>query len=112
MNRETYKHKLRELLRDDESLSIGYAGEEIYQIDEITVYGGFDLGMRGIDHNILLDQEVTWDDIMAWGTVIVPETRSYISDSEVPEFEAMAYERLPLNRNHIAGGLYHETNTH
>ena len=105
MNRETYKHKLRELLRDDESLSTGYQGEEIYQIDEIKVYGGFDLGLRGIDHNILLDREVTWDDIMAWGTVVVPESHTYISDSEVPEFEAMDYQRLPLNRNHIAGGL-------
>lgn len=105
MNREKFKTKLRELLRDDESLSTGYDGEVIYKIDEIKIYGGFDLGLRGVDHNILLDREVTWDDIMAWGTVVVPESQTYISDSDVPEFEAMAYQRLPLNRNHIIGGI-------
>lgn len=105
MNRETYVIKLRELLRDDESLSVGYEGQEIYQIDNIKVYGGFDMGLRGFDHNILLEPEVSWDDIMEWGTVIVLETQTYVSDSDVPEFEDMGYQRLPLNRNHITGGL-------
>ena len=106
MNRETYKHKLRELLRDDESLRVGYPGQEIYQIDEITVYGGFEMGLRSVDHQILLEPEVTWDNLMTWGTVISPESQTYISDSEVPEFEAMDYQRLPLNRNHITGGIH------
>ena len=46
---------------------------------------------------------VSWEDILNWGTIVVPETTSYISDVEVNELEEIGFDRLPLNSNHIVG---------
>ena len=56
-----------------------------------------------MDHNILLFNGVTWDDILEWGCVVVPETAAYISNHPVSVFDKLGYERLPLNNNHITG---------
>lgn len=101
--RDKFKKELLELIEDDEALATGTEEEIIYTIDGIVVYGGFDLGMRGIDHNILLFDNVSWEDILVWGTVVVPETESYIGDSTNERFERLGYKRMPLNRNHIVG---------
>lgn len=103
--RDKFKQELLELREDDEALAYGEEHEIIYLIDDIVIYGGFEGGMRGIDHNILLSNDVSWEDILQWGTVVVPETESYIGDSKVSRFEKIGYERLPLNRNHIVGGM-------
>lgn len=102
MNRKEFKEALLEMIEEDESMqSNGNDYELIYVIDDIEVAGGFDYGSRGIDHNALKFKNVSWKDILTWGTVLVPETETYISDKRIQRFEEIGYEQLPLNDNHI-----------
>ena len=103
MNKQQYKELLIDMLKDTPELLSGYREEIIYTIDGLNVYGAFDYGSRTIDHNILLFDGVTWSDILEWGCVAVPETEAYISQHPVEMFDALGYERLPLDNNHING---------
>ena len=103
MKKEQYKAKLIDMLKDLPELLSGYDNEIIYTIDGLNIYGAFEYGSRGVDHNILLCKGVTWCDILEWGCLAVPETEAYISQYPVEMFEALGYERLPLNNNHIMG---------
>ena len=103
MKKEQYKELLIDMLKDMPELLSGYDQEIIYNIDGINVYGAFEYGSRGVDHNILLFKGVTWSDILEWGCVAVPETATYISENPVSMFDKLGYERLPLNNNHIMG---------
>lgn len=102
MTREEYKEALLEMIEEDETMkSNGNDYELIYVIDDIEVAGGFYHGVRSIDHNSLKFENVSWKDILTWGTVLVPETETYASDKPIQRFEKIGYERLPLNNNHI-----------
>ena len=103
MNQEQYKAKLIDMVKDMPELLSGYDTEIIYTIDGLNIYGAFEYGARGIDHNILLCKGVTWNDVLEYGCVAVPETATYISEYPVDMFEALGYERLPLDNNHING---------
>lgn len=103
MNKEEYIFKLKELLMEDDDLKYGSPNEIIYMIDGLKLYGGFDYGNRSIDHNILKFDDISWEQILNWGTLVVPETKSYISEDPVALFENMHYSRLPKDENHIAG---------
>ena len=103
MDKQQYKALLIDMLKDMPELLSGYSEEIIYTIDGLNVYGAFEYGSRGVDHNILLINGVTWSDILEWGCVAVPETGAYISDGPVSMFDNLGYERLPLNDNHIMG---------
>lgn len=102
-SREMFKQELEEMLQDDELMAYGNDDEVIYKIDDLTVYGGFEQGIRGVDHNILISDEVDWEDLIEWGTVVVPETKTYISDEQLEEFEDLGFSNLPTNSNHIVG---------
>ena len=103
MDKQQYKALLIDMLKDMPELLSGYDEEIIYHIDGLNVYGAFDCGSRGVDHNILLFNGVDWDDILNFGCLAVPETAAYISQYPVDMFEALGYERLPLDNNHING---------
>lgn len=103
VSREDYIKDLQELLIDDPSMAKGQAEEVIYQIDDLTIYGGFEKGVRGTDHRSLLFEGVSWENIMNWGTVVVPETQSYISDQLADQFEKLGFKNLPTNDNHLRG---------
>ena len=103
MKKAQYKELLIDMLKDTPELLSGYTEEIIYTIDGLNVYGAFYDGDRTVDHNILLFKGVTWSDILNWGCVAVPETEAYISQHPVEMFDALGYERLPLNDNHIMG---------
>ena len=103
MNKEQYKELLIDMLKDTPELLSGYSEEIIYKIDNLNVYGAFEYGSRGVDHNILLVNGIEWADILEYGCVVVPETATYISENPVEMFDALGYERLPLNNNHIVG---------
>lgn len=103
MDKQQYKALLIDMLKDMPELLSGYSEEIIYTIDGLNVYGAFDCGSRGVDHNILLFNGVTWPDILEYGCVAVPETEAYISQYPVEMFDKLGYERLPLNNNHIIG---------
>ena len=103
MKKEHYKELLIDMLKDTPELLSGYTEEIIYTIDGINVYGAFEYGSRGVDHNILLVNGIEWADILEYGCLVVPETAAYISEHPVELFDALGYERLPLNNNHIMG---------
>ena len=103
MDKQQYKELLIDMLKDTPELLSGYSEEIIYTIDGLNVYGAFVDGDRTVDHNILLFKGVTWHDILEYGCVVVPETAAYISEHPVELFDALGYERLPLNNNHIVG---------
>lgn len=103
MNKKQYKALLIDMLKDMPELLSGYDTEIIYTIDGLNVYGAFEYGSRGVDHNILLANGIEWNDVLNWGCLVVPETATYISDDHVELFDALGYERLPLNNNHITG---------
>lgn len=64
-SRQQFINRLKELIADDPSLAEGNSDYElIYVIDDIKVYGAFDCGSRGIDHNILLFEGVEWSDVL------------------------------------------------
>ncbi|UJV65228.1 hypothetical protein L3K57_15595 (plasmid) [Enterococcus faecium] len=105
MKREEYKQRLNELLEEDETLTHGSPDEILYMIDNMVIFGGYELGNRSVDHNILEFDDVSWEEILDWGILAVPETKTYISDTMVPFFEEeLDYKRLPKNENHILGG--------
>ncbi|HHA5789789.1 TPA: hypothetical protein ACOBID_001830 [Enterococcus faecium] len=108
MKREEYKRKLIELLEEDETLAHGSPDEILYMLDNIVIFGGYELGNRSVDHNILEFDDVSWEEILDWGILAVPETKIYISDTKVPFFEELAYKRLPTNENHILGEINHD----
>lgn len=108
MNKNEYKDwLLNHMLHEQEygwDMSYGNSlNEAIYMIDDIIVYGCFVGGQRSVDHQEIKVEEVSWEDILNWGTIVVPETTSYISDVEVNELEEIGFDRLPLNNNHIVG---------
>ena len=53
MKREEYKQRLNELLEEDETLTHGSPDEILYMIDNMVIFGGYELGNRSVDHNIL-----------------------------------------------------------
>lgn len=91
----------------------------IYMIDNIIIGGDFYDGVRCNDHNCLLEinysnnsrhitlngerYAITWEDVLIWGHVLVPETKTYTSDFNINELDKIGYDRLPLNNNHISG---------
>lgn len=95
-----FKENLKELLEEDETMAIGNPDELIYQIDDLKVFGGYMDGMRGVDHNVLKFDDVEWEEIMTWGTLVVPEHQVYYSDTEIAEFESFGMQRQPLLENH------------
>lgn len=102
-DREQFKLEVKELIEEDEDLKFGESNEIIYKIDDINVYGGFEMGNRGADHNILVSDNASWENIIEWGTVVVPETSTYISNEPIEEFEELGYKNLPIDNNHIVG---------
>ncbi|MDO8155728.1 hypothetical protein EXW14_16210, partial [Enterococcus faecium] len=89
MKREEYKQRLNELLEEDETLTHGSTDEILYMIDNMVIFGGYELGNRSVDHNILEFDDVSWEEILDWGILAVPETKTYISDTMVPFFEEL-----------------------
>lgn len=97
------KRELEALIQDDDVLITGSPEEIIYRIDDINIYGGYEMGVRGIDHNILLDEDknIGWEELIEYGTVVVPETKTYISDNSITDFDNLGYTNVPTNDNHI-----------
>lgn len=103
MTKTKLKQRLYELTNELPYLASGTDYEIIYQIDELNIYGDFDCGVRGVDHNILLFDDVSWDDILTFGTLVIPESQTYISNQPILFFESLGLIQLPLNNNHIVG---------
>ena len=98
---EAYIDELKTYLKDGEFSETDDLNETIYIIDNLKISGDFDMGVRGLDHNSLIFDNQKWEDILTWGTVVVPETQSYISDKPIQELETNGFHSVPLNDNHI-----------
>ena len=101
ISREEYVKRLKDGIRAGDYQVTNDLHQTIYQIDGINISGEYDSGIRGLDHNTLLDKDTKWEDILKWGTVVTPENNSYISDVKKPEFERAGFHNVPLNDNHI-----------
>lgn len=95
---------LNELLADGSITLTSDPEEAIYYHEAIGfIWGEFDCGCRGLDHNGLVSEEITITDLMENGILIVPETMVYISNEQNQIFENIGFGRLPLESNHIVG---------
>lgn len=102
MTKKEYIKLLKEMVEEDNTFECENIYEAIFQIDDLLISGNFEQGFRGNDHNCLLFEGVSWSDILTWGTIIIPETKCYISNEPHPLL-VTNYERLPLHSNHIVG---------
>lgn len=98
--KQKYINLLKMAIEEGEISATQNLNEAIYLIDDIKISGDFDYGVRGLDHNVLLLDDQNWVDILQWGTIIVPETSSYISDKSISELEEIGYHAVPLVENH------------
>ncbi|MBK5077326.1 hypothetical protein IL308_11225 [Lactococcus lactis] len=98
--KQEYIDLIKEAIEDGELSETTNLEEAIYIIDGLKISGEFDYGVRGLDHNALIFDEQKWADVLQWGTVIVPETTSYISDNIIPELDELGYQAVPLLENH------------
>lgn len=109
MDKKEYIAYLRNLILENEELNYTKPTESIYVIDDLWIGGGYFNGIRSIDHWVLLNKELidyglTWQHILSWGIIIVPETNSYISDVTYTLLEDMYhFIRYPTNNNYIVG---------
>lgn len=103
MNKSQFKAKLQELVEELPYLAEGDVTESIYHIDDLIIYGDFQDGYRGVDHNVLKFDDITWEQILTYGVLIVPEYKHYISDTVIQLFDELGYKRVPATENHIVG---------
>lgn len=95
---------LNELLADGSLTLTSDPEEAIYYHEAIGfIWGEFDCGSRGLDHNALVNKDISFTDLMENGVLVVPESRTYISNEQLPIFEDISFERLPLESNHFVG---------
>lgn len=99
--KEEFINDILEMIEFEDGMQNGEPDEIIYIIDDIIIYGDFYDGIRNADHNVLLFDGITWEDVIGWGTVVVPETKTYISDAIIENLENIGFSNLPTNNNHI-----------
>lgn len=95
---------LNDLLSDGSITLTSDPEESIYYHEAIGfIWGEFDCGSRGLDHNILVNKDISITDLMENGILIVPETMVYISNEQNQIFENIGFDRLSLESNHFVG---------
>lgn len=99
--REEFIEDLKEMIEYEDGMSMGDIDEIIYIIDDLIIYGDFYSGSRSADHAVLLFDDMTWEDLINWGTVVVPENKTYISNQINIELNSNGFSNLPIDDNHI-----------
>lgn len=95
---------LNELLADGSITLTSDPEESIYYHEAIGfIWGEFDCGIRGLDHNGLVSEDINITDLMENGVLVVPENKTYISNEKISFFENIGFDRLPLKNNHFVG---------
>lgn len=103
MNNKIINH-LNNLLFDSSITLTSDPEESIYYHEAIGfVWGEFDCGIRGLDHNALVSEDINITDLMENGVLVVPENMTYISNEKLSIFENIAFDRLPLENNYFVG---------
>lgn len=99
------KHELLESIKQDEFLErTTNFYEAIYIIGNYMVSGNFDYGLRTVDHSELLYGDCTWEELIHYGTILVPETMTAIGQKHKNTCKKYGYKMLPCKKNnHIMG---------
>lgn len=99
------KEELFEAIKEDEFLSFTRDfTEAIYVIYGRYVSGGFQNGYRTVDHKDLLQGDCTWEELLHYGTVLVPEEQTAIGTKCKQTCKMYGYKCLPVHKNnHIMG---------
>lgn len=92
--RDSYIKFIKEMIEESPGMKFGKPHEVIYRIDGINVYGEFCDGVRGVDHNCLKGSCYSWEDVLSFGTISVPETKIYISSKPIKFFEDLGFEKM------------------
>lgn len=100
MNKQEFIEELLEIANEDPTFAEGKMDEIIYMIDDHVFFGGYEDGIRGIDHDTLKFANNSWENIIKWGTIVVPELKTYISDNEVTLLNNNGYNRVPTGESH------------
>ena len=103
INNKIVNH-LKEGLQEETYTLTDDPTQAIYYHNAIgLIFGDFDCGTRGLDHNTLIVDDLTFIDLMDYGVLLVPESNVYISNDIIEMFENEGIERLPLDDNHFVG---------
>ena len=94
MSKEEYKKQLLEDIEAGEYETTEDLNQCIYIIDGVKVFGDFCDGVRGLDHNTLKADGIGWEELAELGTIVVPETRTYIANEPNEEAEAAGFVRM------------------
>ena len=95
---------LNDLLSDGSLTLTSDPEESIYYHEAIGfIWGEFDCGIRGLDHNAIVSEDISITDLMENGILVVPENMIYISNQQNQIFEWIGFDRLPLDSNHFVG---------
>lgn len=99
------KQKILKEIEEDEFLNFtDNFFEAIYVIDNKMVSGNFDSVGRTVDHKELLHGDCTWNELLHYGTVLVPECQTAIGTKEKKLCKMYGYKMLPVHKNnHIMG---------
>ena len=101
---KNYLDFLGEMIEDQEVNLTENVFEAIYYTEKYGfISGDFDLGLRGTDHYVLIDDRFSWLDVMNAGTLIVPESQTYISNENIDFLDEIGYEKMPFDNNHFIG---------
>lgn len=79
--KQQYLKYLNMLFQSNEIELTDNSNEAIYIIDDIMISGDFCDGIRGTDHNVLLNESFkTLEQISYYGIILVPETKTFFSN--------------------------------
>lgn len=98
------KDLLREIKEDEFLKRTDNFYEAVYIIDDYMVSGNFDCWFRTVDHRDLLHGDCIWEELLHYGTILVPECRTAIGTKHRSICRMYGYKMLPVHhRNHIMG---------
>lgn len=93
------KIKADEFLHETHSFS-----DAVYILGDYMVSGNFVNGLRTVDHRDLLEDDCTWQELLHYGTVLVPEMHTAIGQKHKDLCRKYGYRMLPVGKkNHIVG---------
>lgn len=99
MTREKYK----EWLVENCDLT-NFMEDAIYIIDGIMIDGNYYNRIRYADHNEVKCVSVEWEQVIEWGTIVVPETKVVFGGTDAELIgEFFGFEVLDIDDNHIMG---------
>ena len=99
------KDDLFQAIKEDENLCFTKDFlEAIYVIKGCYVSGNFQPYGRTVDHAELLQGDCTWEELLHYGTILVPENQTAIGTKCKRTCQMFGYKMLAVHKgNHIMG---------